>query len=324
MTSTKPDSVDDYTPNPKHIPNPRRLLILTPTSQSLSTIPPLLHSLTGVPVHDPPQREIETDVVREQEESELSQSHPSELATTTATSFAGYTTHSPLRLETKYYTAEIPVWVDEIPIPIPGDLSAETEKGKVESDTETIPTSTQWRTEFLSDEAQIVREAVGAIVVCVKSPEASPSLGSGSTAKGLENNPAERGDVRKVRDLMRDVGAVKGCIDEERGGMGDIPGVLVLVGPRRSAAIASSGLGEGSGGLDLGGDEDGLGDGIEDLPFSMTWWEDLLFDMGLFGWEVVEWDPAELGGEKTRNRFGGIYSCLVSWIVFELIWLMGY
>jgi hypothetical protein len=32
------------------VSNPRRLLILTPTSQSLAIIPPLLHSLTGVPV----------------------------------------------------------------------------------------------------------------------------------------------------------------------------------------------------------------------------------------------------------------------------------
>ncbi|KAJ9488369.1 hypothetical protein VN97_g4925, partial [Penicillium thymicola] len=43
-------------PKVKNIPNPRRLLILTPTTQSLEIIPPLLHSLTGVPVVDPPQQ----------------------------------------------------------------------------------------------------------------------------------------------------------------------------------------------------------------------------------------------------------------------------
>jgi hypothetical protein len=103
---------------------------------------------------------------------------------------------------------------------------------------------------------------------------------------------------------MRDVGAVKACIDEERGGYGDVPGVFVLVGSRSSAAPKSSAP-DGETRLELGVDDVDLGDGAADTPFSVGWWEDQLFDLGLFGWEVVEWDPVEQGGEKTRNKFGG-------------------
>lgn len=200
-----------------------------------------------------------------------------------------------------------------IPIPIPGGMSAEVrDTGKDQQ--ETTPTSTQWRIEFLSDEAQIVREAVGAMVVCVQSPAPLFPQVSGSMADaGRDMDPADRGDVRAVRDLMRDVGAVKGCIDEERGGMGDVPGVLVLVGARKAIP---SGL----------GDKDGLEDGLDDVPFSVTWWEDQLFDMGVFGWEVVEWDPAGPDGEKTRNRFGGnsTFSRLGRALNVWLIWHLEY
>ena len=257
-------------PKVKTITNPRRLLILTPTTQSLTTIPPLLHSLTGIPITNPPQREKEAE--------------SKETPTTQTTSFAGYTTHSPLHLSTKYYTAEVPLWVDEIPL-----------HEKTES-------STQWRTEFLSSEAEIVREAVGALVVCVHAPELSSNPTDSIT------DIADREDVRAVRKLMGDVGAVKSVIDEERGGMGDVPGVLVLVGGKKSvsgtakAAATTTATNE---------DELGLGVGDDDLgedaaPLSVGWWEDQMFDMGLFGWEVIEWDPAEQDGEVTRNKFGGI------------------
>jgi hypothetical protein len=106
---------------------------------------------------------------------------------------------------------------------------------------------------------------------------------------------------------MRDVGAVKSCIDEERGGNGDVVGVFVLVGSRSSAAPKISAPDEDRG-LDLGVDDVDL-EGAADTPFSVGWWEDQLFDLGLFGWEVVEWDPVEQGVEKTRNKFGGKMMC---------------
>ncbi|KAJ5955569.1 hypothetical protein N7501_009848 [Penicillium viridicatum] len=268
-------------PKVKNIPNPRRLLILTPTTQSPSIIPPLLHSLTGVPVVDPPQQPAL---------SPTSSSTPSPPTST----FAGYTTHSPLRLETKYYTTEVPVWVDEIPLVIhdPDTQSTPTP----------APTAEQWKTDFLSTEAEIVREAVGALVVCAhSSSDATPPPGSNANA-----DPAERPDVRALRDLMRGIGAVKERIDEERGGLGDVPGVFVLIGSRKGAAGAAAGQQgpkDPDAGLGLGVDDEDLGGG-ETVPFSVGWWEDQFFDMGLLGWEVVEWDPKEVLEVETRNQYG--------------------
>ncbi|KAJ5515205.1 hypothetical protein N7527_006765 [Penicillium freii] len=267
-------------PKVKNIPNPRRLLILTPTTQSPSIIPPLLHSLTGVPVVDPPQQPA------------LSPTSSSTPPPPTST-FAGYTTHSPLRLETKYYTTEVPVWVDEIPLAIhdPDTQSTPTP----------APTAEQWKTEFLSTEAEIVREAVGALVVCAHTPsDATPPPGSNANA-----DPAERPDVRALRDLMRGIGAVKERIDEERGGLGDVPGVFVLIGSRKGAAGAAAGQQgpkDPDAGLGLGVDDEDLGG--ETVPFSVGWWEDQFFDMGLLGWEVVEWDPKEVLEVETRNQYG--------------------
>ncbi|KAJ6032716.1 Alpha/gamma-adaptin-binding protein p34 [Penicillium herquei] len=270
----------------KQITNPRRLLILSPPTQSLSIIPPLLHSLTGVPVLNPPQKD-EPDISSPSSPPESANSDTDTPHTPPSTSFAGYTTHSPLRLETKYYSAEIPVWVDEVPLPLNSSTASSNES------------TTQWRTEFLSDEAEIVRDAVGALVVAVQDPrEVDPSAGA---------TPSSRTDVRGLLELMRDIGAVKERIDEERGGMGDVPGVFILVGASKSAPPDSGYPSTNTGHRDHDelalGDEDGL-EGIEDLPLSVGWWEDQLFDCGLVGWEVVEWDPKMQGGEKTKNKFG--------------------
>ncbi|KAJ6096636.1 hypothetical protein N7486_007382 [Penicillium sp. IBT 16267x] len=276
-------------PKVKQIANSRRLLILAPPTQSVSIIPPLLYALTDVPVHDLPQPEQSTPA-----EASSSTTPPkdkdiaSPTPPDTITSFAGYTTHSPLRLNTKYYSAEIPIWVDEVPFP-------ENEE-TAPSQTSTDAGVQQWRTEFLSDEAEVVRDAVGALLVCVKNPsETDPRHGP---------DPASRTDVRAILDLMRDIGAVKERIDDERGGMGgDVSGIFVLVGAPKSEIPGSTST--SSGARDL--DEMGLGleddVGIEDVPLSASWWEDMLYDLGCIGWEVVEWDPKGQG-EKTKNKFG--------------------
>lgn len=151
-----------------------------------------------------------------------------------------------------------------------------------------------------------MREAVGALVVCAHTPsDVTPLPGSNANA-----DPAERSDVRALRDLMRGVGAVKELIDEERGGLGDVTGVFVLIGGRKGAAGVGVGQPrskDADAELGLGVDDGDLGGG-EAAPFSVGWWEDQLFDMGLVGWEVVEWDPKESLDVETRNQYGGEFS----------------
>lgn len=266
-----------------------------------------------MPVRDPPQQQTTNTTSLSTSQQSPDNADPTSAPATT--SLAGYTTHSPLHLNTKYYTAEVPVWVDEVPI---ATEAAESSAGtspdpstaqSTTTETETPPKPGQWRTEFLSDEAEIVRDAVGAIVICVQSP--ADADGSSNSA-----DPASRADVRAVQDLMRDIGAVKSCIDEERGGVGDVPGIFVLVRKSRAAARVPSQSQE-SAALDL---EDSLGDELSETSFSVGWWEDQLFDMGLVGWEVVEWDPQDTRTEKTRNQFGG-KSCFWLWLFHSIFQL---
>ncbi|KAJ5983662.1 Alpha/gamma-adaptin-binding protein p34 [Penicillium waksmanii] len=229
-------------PPAKNVPNPRRLLILTPPTQSPSIIPPLLHTLSGVPITEIPNSQPSQS--QRQAQSQYLPNPPSQATQPTA----------PLRLSTKYYTAEVPIWVDEVAL-----LSAPKNNSNSNSNPTSTSTSTPdsssgsetWKNDFLSEEAQIVREAVGALVVAVRAPAPRNDANA-------DVDVAQSEDVLALSALMRDIGAVKGCIDEERGGM-DVP---------------------------------------------VGWWEDRLFDMGLFGWEVVEWDPLGEEKEKTRNKFG--------------------
>lgn len=293
-------------PPAKNVPNPRRLLILTPPTQSLSIIPPLLHILSDVPVTDIPNSQPvpESSNGNEQETQTRTQTQPETETSSeprpTQPSFAGYTTHSPLRLSTKYYTAEVPIWVDEVPLlPAPNVNSISTST----PDSSTSGSET-WKNDFLSEEAQIVRDAVGALVVAVRAPTPRKDANA-------DVDVAQSEDVLALSALMRDIGAVKGCIDEERGGM-DVPGVFLLVGASGKSIPVSASASTSAFAQDPG-EEDGDDELGEDVPLSVGWWEDRLFDMGLFGWEVVEWDPLREEKEKTRNKFGGIlllYSAL--------------
>lgn len=252
------------------IPTPRRLLVLSPSSHSPALIPPFLHSLTGSPVADPAP----------------------------ATSLAGYTTHPPLRIANRYYSAEIPIWVDEIG----------TEGTQGES-TASVPgsSSSKWKDDFLSQDADVVRDAIGGVVLCVHNPGASSSASLPATetksATGSDD-PAHRSDVLALKTLIRDVGLVKAQIEDERGAMGDVAGLVVLVGKNASTAAPRN---------DVSDDLDPVPDPVpaEDDPFSPAWWEDQLADLGVLGFEVVAWDPRrEAAG---RNQFGGL-SLRFTWV----------
>ncbi|KAL4891055.1 alpha and gamma adaptin binding protein p34-domain-containing protein [Aspergillus ambiguus] len=205
----------------------RRLLLLAPSSHA-SSIPPFLLALTGHPV-DP------------------AATSPSAAESTESSPLAGYTSHPPLQLQTKYYSAQVPIWVDEIPLP---DAS---------------PSPAQWQSEFSGPDAQVVRDAIGALIICLRNFDPP----SDSTA-----------DIHALADSLRAVAVVRDRIEDERGGLDDdVPVVLVLVGSADATAAD------------------------DDRPFSVGWWEDQLCDMGLMGVEVVPWDPRVDVGDA-KNQFG--------------------
>ena len=268
--------------NQKSIPNPRRLLILTPTSHSLTTIPPLLHTLTGVSVDNPPTAEAATTPTA------------TETETTPTTTFAGYTTHPLLHIENKYYTADIPIWVDEIP------LSAAPTPTPTPETKENAGT-TQWKTEFSGPEARVVRDAIGGVMVCIRNPQ-PPAPGAG----GDKNEDiTERNDVKSIKDFLRCIGDVKRLVEEERGdiGFGEVLGVIVLVeGPSSSSSGSKSASSADRKRVD---DDDELDTGpAEEEPFSIPWWEDQLDEIGLMDFDVVKWDSGVEEDDK-RDKYGG-------------------
>ncbi|KAL4803687.1 hypothetical protein BDV18DRAFT_37887 [Aspergillus unguis] len=289
MTTQPPNVPSEGNPK-QEIRNPRRLLILSPALQSHALIPSLLKQLTGQP---PSETQIQTQ------------------------SFAGYTTHPPLAITNKYYAAEVPVWVDEIPILSGASAttstgSSDVEKGPSEQpelpsnpeseSTAEPPTaggeeepSAQWAREFSGDEARVVRDAIGAVMICIQNPRPSPT---GSETGGDEEDTDE---VRALKSFVRAVGTVRALIEEEREEIGAVPGILVLSGKKEKKKQKAKPKTDD---LDADLDDAGL-DGSLDQPFSIGWWEDQLCEMGLIGVEVVEWDGTQTEETEERNQYGG-------------------
>ncbi|KAL3475644.1 alpha and gamma adaptin binding protein p34-domain-containing protein [Aspergillus californicus] len=288
------------TTKPKNeIPNPRRLLILSPSSHSIPLIPSLLKTLTDHAVA----------------ESQLQSG-----------SFAGYTTHQPLCIENRYYSAEVPVWVDEVPftdgLPVSTKEVGVDSKTGMETETPSKPeeaqengtgtgtapetSSAQWAREFSSAEAQVVRDAIGAVLITIQNPSPSLALNPDGQNASAAGTVEDRADVQALKTFIKAIGGVRALIEEERGEIGSVPGLLVLGRSGKGEQTIKKGEGRGNPDLDFKGSVDGYGgDGLDD-PFSIGWWEDQLCEMGLIGFEVVEWEWDGSGSEmeEKRNQYG--------------------
>jgi hypothetical protein len=109
--------------------------------------------------------------------------------------------------------------------------------------------------------------------------------------------------VDRLKEFVRAAAEVKERMDEERGGLGDVVGLLVLV----------SGGSEKGGRGNIGSLEDGQPDGgMKADDFGPIWWEAELSEMGIFDFEVVTWSPADkrgdVDGQDKRNEFGGAFA----------------
>jgi hypothetical protein len=114
--------------------------------------------------------------------------------------------------------------------------------------------------------------------------------------------------VKSLLEFLSAVGRVKGVIEEERGEVGDVPVLLVLVGDGHKGGRVRA--------------EDGDLEELDasDDPFSVGWWEDQLFEMGMVGVEVLEWDPKGEEGEQ-RNVYGGSSFFFFSlWMLLMGVW----
>ncbi|KAJ9497505.1 hypothetical protein H2202_006929 [Exophiala xenobiotica] len=152
-------------PNAPAKPSALRLLILAPSSDHPTSVPPfsnLLRAITG--------------------------SKPSD----EVTSFCGYTSHPPLSLRTKYYNADVSIWCDELPLPAIGVSSAghdksttpttkESAEAEAEADNDndndnaSCSTLEEWQSQMLSPTASEVRAVIGGIILILPISSSSSS-----------------------------------------------------------------------------------------------------------------------------------------------------
>lgn len=234
-----------------------RLLILSPSPPDTKSTPPFkpfLEAVTGAK----PSDEI--------------------------TTFAGYTSHPPLRLSTKYYTADVGIWCDELPSEISEtrDLQQTSEESNrwtpanstsVESKPSDSPpppppppTLSEWKTQILSSEAAEVRAVIGGIVLLL--PVSSSSSPSSSTTTPQESHLS----------LISTIHALRETIEDESYGR-DIASLVVLQSTTGGSTVTKAKLNE-------------LREKLEDACLS---------DHGILGWDFVVWDGDVPESEPTHE-----------------------
>lgn len=176
-----------------------------------------------------------------------------------------------------------------------------------------------WRTEFLSSAAREVRDAIGAVIVCIERPEGiSPSVPESSLPPGTREKLDRH--IAGLKDLLDDVAEVRSLIDEERGGLGDVPGVVVVVGEEKEAKQDQehqqhedkgdhARIDDGAARVDeFGalGSARKFAEAKQVSEYGAGWWEEELSQIGVFEFEVVNWDPKIEEVNEKRNMFGGM------------------
>ncbi len=191
----------------------------SPSSQAPSLIPSFLQALTG----EAPPPQIP--------------SHDGVDGPTGQASLAGYTTHPPLRVRTKYFDTKVGLWCDEVPLPLAQSLSKpgsvrriedgdvgdgfsahqhgdfrvtgprKEEKEGIREEEVAKPTTQTWVTQMLSlePEAMEVREVIGAIVLAIPVLDAleanAAASSSSSTAAETDTEPGYGGDGNELPQL---------------------------------------------------------------------------------------------------------------------------
>ncbi|KIY04029.1 uncharacterized protein Z520_00721 [Fonsecaea multimorphosa CBS 102226] len=225
-------------PPPTTKPSSFRLLILSPSPPDRTTTPPFrafLEAVTG--------------------------SKPSD----EVTSFAGYTSHPPLRLRTKYYSADVSIWCDELPF---GDAAVETTKKKsaagkdpshgpdseggkqaplAESASVTLE---EWKEQMLSSEAAEVRAVIGGVILILP-------LASSTNASLLESYVS----------LVETVHALREAIEDESYGR-DVASLVVVQSTATASTVSHARLNETM-------------EGLEEICLS---------ERGILGWDFVAWN----------------------------------
>jgi hypothetical protein len=232
-------------------PSALRLLILSPSSEPTRTplFPSFLEALTGT--------------------------QPSN----GVTSFAGYTSHPPLRLRTKYYSSDVSIWCDELPPPTTqkGSKAEQEAQPVVEADANDdhdselqpgappLPNLATWKDQILSPFAREVRDVIGGIVLLL---------------------PVTPTTLPTFQPVVEAIHALREAVEDECPGR-DIASLVVLQETSKQSLPRVA-----------------LGKAVEDL-------EETCITEGILGWDIVSWNglpPTATNDEdsekESRNVFG--------------------
>lgn len=238
-----------------------RLLILAPSSDPTAT-PPFHSLLEGITGARPSE-----DVV----------------------SFAGYTSHPPVKLRTKYYSSDVHIWCDEVPasedpaeqiqdpkepashgtsLSTSGENEDPVKDDAEDADEAGTPTLAEWREQMLSPAASDVRAVIGGIILLL--PISSPPSSS-----LLESYAALVEAIQALRDALEDEGYGR-----------EVASIVVF--QSTSTRVR----------------QDKLNEAMDQFE------ERCLTDRGFLGWDYVAWDgevhpqESDEAAKETRNEYG--------------------
>jgi len=250
-----------------------RLLVLTPTGEVLQGAEDSLETQSAPAAHSDVRTLFSYFL------NGLTGSAPSQDLTT----FAGYTSHPPLQLRNKYYSADVNLWCDELPPPTVSTRRSEN------------PGLAEWTEQMLSDEAKEAREVIGGIVLVVSHVQTTDAA---STTQQLE--------AQAYIKYIEAVNELRDMVEDESGR--DIATVVVVqdMTPRATSRRRAQAR-----------------DATDIASFAETLDDMCVSDLGIFGWDVVAWQPEidpsstnpieaeisrnerqDIQAQKLRNEYG--------------------
>ncbi|KAG6015929.1 hypothetical protein E4U41_004543, partial [Claviceps citrina] len=171
-----------------------------------------------------------------------------------------------LKLETRYYSAEVPIWLDLIASP------------------------SDWAGSFLSDEAREVLAVLGGVVLVFALPGQGQGQGQGQGAGGGASASASASASAAGEEVLRDlIGQVGRVVNEGLGGW-EWDGVRLAVGVGVADADANADA-----------DADANADADADADADAEEWDELCAEAGM---EFVRLGGSRT--QAGRNEFGGI------------------
>ena len=179
-----------------------RLLVLSPSTlapqpQQPSLLGPLLTILTG---SKPPASVVEE-----------------------GGAFAGYTSHPPVQLRTKYYATDVNIWCDELPAPAKAAVS---KASKINDEDEQVSLQA-WKQQMCSDAAREVRSVIGAIIAAFPFDEQSMLRPAATPSPDLDEPREPSEEFQRYFHYLDVINDLRDRIEDENFGR-ELPLIAIL------------------------------------------------------------------------------------------------